>query len=390
MLILSLIISMSALAFEVSFDGSREEAEVTPANTTNVVIYNPSVTGTWIPEVTSPSVSLNPDVTGGVIVTMPSEPIFTTQLPGGDKPGFQSNVYVSGSDSVYSGNTFGFSVMVDTPISVKSGAISLEYDHEIFTLEYVGWYLSSNPVITHFDEEQENGVFAYAEPTDIQGEIFYVSLYVNEGAPFTETSIYFDLTLKDANHNDIFVIDPQKTVHVGCEYHSMSQFVSESTLAHPATCLSPAEYFFSCDVCGYLYDSTFFDGAPSDHSDRGVWHADEETHWHGCDYCHDIDYDMGKHTFGKWVTIKEATKEEDGVRECSCSVCGYTVAENVKYNKGSSSGGSTEEETDAPVTTAAAQNVTVTVGCGSSIALSTLAILPALAVGALVVKKKED
>ena len=108
---------------------------------------------------------------------------------------------------------------------------------------------------------------------------------------------------------------------------------------------------------------------------------------------------MGKHSFGKWLIVKEATKEETGIRECSCTVCGFTKSEPVKYRPATSAGNAGDaDETEAPETTAAtttaattAAGINITVnGCGASVSLGAIAVLPVLAFGAMLVKKKED
>jgi predicted phosphodiesterase len=42
------------------------------------------------------------------------------------------------------------------------------------------------------------------------------------------------------------------------------------------------------------------------------------------------------HTYGEWTIIKEATKDEVGLREHSCTVCGYKVLEEYSASKGCS------------------------------------------------------
>ena len=53
----------------------------------------------------------------------------------------------------------------------------------------------------------------------------------------------------------------------------------------------------------------------------GEWITDANGHHHHCADC-DQDVDAGEHTY-EWVITKEATAEENGLREEVCSVCGY-------------------------------------------------------------------
>lgn len=423
MLIFSLMISMSALAFEVSFDKTEEKGEsfdtgvvIVPAITENgsigegavtfTAIYHPEMTApapdmTWAPSYTEkPDYTENPNYTGPVYDT--ASPSYTNEATHGGKDEetkpHKPPVTLEGETRLYAGNTFGYSVYVNEPMAVKAGAISISFNPDVFSIDYMGWYLSTSPVVISTSEEQRNGVFAYASAEYIQGEIFYFTLRVNEYVSYGPEDISVDIILKDENQNDIEVEDPTLHAYVGCQDHYFNAVIDSSALANPATCHSYAEYYYTCTNCGMLDYSTFtdYDGGFADHSIRDAWHANDEVHWHGCDNCHDMDTDMDKHSFGKWLIVKEATKEELGIRECSCTVCGYTKAENFKYKP---AGSNTDAEDTEPAETTAAvitvvteeDKVTVTIGgCNSSVALGAIAVLPALTLGALLVKKKED
>lgn len=428
MLIFSLMISMSALALEVTFGVSKETDNggydyataiaTVPIRTSNgndswndsgavthTVIYVPStpnMTGA-VPEATVTPANTegwNEPVTGAPDTPTTQMPIWTGNDEGGKDDGATApNIppfTLEGETRLYAGNTFGYSVYVNEPMLVKAGAISISFNSDVFSIEYMGWYSINDPIIASTNYEQQNGVFAYADATYISGEIFYFTLRVNNYASYGPQDISVDIILKDENQNDVEIEDPTLHAYVGCQDHYFNAVIDSSALANPATCHSYAEYYYTCGNCGMLDYSTFtdYDSGFADHSIRDVWHADEEMHWHGCDNCHDMDTDMDKHSFGKWLIVKEATKDEMGIRECSCTVCGYTKAENFKYvsNSGSDSDDTDTEvtETEAVTTTAADNNITVNIGgCGSSITLGTLAVLPVLA-GAVLIKKKED
>lgn len=50
------------------------------------------------------------------------------------------------------------------------------------------------------------------------------------------------------------------------------------------------------------------------------WHFDENSHWNTCECGAKLN--EGAHTF-KWVTDKEATATEAGLKHEECTVCGY-------------------------------------------------------------------
>ena len=58
------------------------------------------------------------------------------------------------------------------------------------------------------------------------------------------------------------------------------------------------------------------------------WSSDEQQHWHGCEYCQEKDA-VAAHAFGEWKVTKEPTATEKGLRERSCSVCGYSQTEEM-------------------------------------------------------------
>lgn len=69
-----------------------------------------------------------------------------------------------------------------------------------------------------------------------------------------------------------------------------------------------------CSECGYVCQHPSYD--PS-------WHSDETGHWNTCE-CGAI-LNQAAHTFA-WVTDKEATATEAGVKHEECTVCGYQKA----------------------------------------------------------------
>ncbi len=67
------------------------------------------------------------------------------------------------------------------------------------------------------------------------------------------------------------------------------------------------------------------------HTYADTWTYDETHHWHASTCGHETEVsDKAEHTFGEWVTVTEATKDAEGVKERSCS-CGYK--ETAKIDK---------------------------------------------------------
>ena len=56
---------------------------------------------------------------------------------------------------------------------------------------------------------------------------------------------------------------------------------------------------------------------------EGEWQMDENSHWKLCE-CGEV-LDKADHTF-EWVTDKESTDKEAGMKHEECTVCGYKKA----------------------------------------------------------------
>ena len=67
------------------------------------------------------------------------------------------------------------------------------------------------------------------------------------------------------------------------------------------------------------------------HTYSEAWTSDASGHWHAATCGHkDEVIDKAAHTFGDWTITKEPTEEDEGSREKSCTVCGYTVPEVIE------------------------------------------------------------
>ncbi|NLF37087.1 MAG: hypothetical protein GX584_08055 [Clostridiaceae bacterium] len=43
--------------------------------------------------------------------------------------------------------------------------------------------------------------------------------------------------------------------------------------------------------------------------------------------------DGGEHEFGDWVVVREATEEEEGLKEKACTVCGHKISAPISVVK---------------------------------------------------------
>ena len=65
---------------------------------------------------------------------------------------------------------------------------------------------------------------------------------------------------------------------------------------------------------------------PEKHDYSGSWSSDENGHWHECS-CGEIT-DKAAHDNGEWIVVKEATADEEGLKELRCT-CGYVLDSEV-------------------------------------------------------------
>ena len=59
-----------------------------------------------------------------------------------------------------------------------------------------------------------------------------------------------------------------------------------------------------------------------------AWESDSATHWRVCVH-NDGGREEAAHTYGDWVVTKEATETAEGLKERSCTICGYQETEAI-------------------------------------------------------------
>ena len=69
--------------------------------------------------------------------------------------------------------------------------------------------------------------------------------------------------------------------------------------------------------------------APHVHSFSAQWKSDDTRHWQECECGEKVN--LADHVVAEWTTAAEATKEQDGIDEGTCAVCGRTVQRSTAY-----------------------------------------------------------
>ena len=142
---------------------------------------------------------------------------------------------------------------------------------------------------------------------------------------------------KNAGHN----VDGEKVYTcVDCGYkktevipgqpHEYNQKVVDNKyLKSPATCTTPATYYYSC-VCGAAGTETFTDGEAKGHTFSDQWSHNEIQHWRAATCEHkDEKIQVGDHIWNPGVITTQPTATTKGVKTYTCSVCGATKTEEV-------------------------------------------------------------
>ena len=133
------------------------------------------------------------------------------------------------------------------------------------------------------------------------------------------------------------------------------------------TCTSPGRTeCYRCAICGQYFsdaegshkigeEETVIAQLP--HTFGEDWTYDGTGHWHEC-VCGEKDGEA-PHTFGEWVTVREASESEKGMRERACAACGYTETETIAALPGGADpnggqddpvqGGTADEGQDEPI-----------------------------------------
>lgn len=69
--------------------------------------------------------------------------------------------------------------------------------------------------------------------------------------------------------------------------------------------------------------------APHVHSFSAQWKSDDTRHWQECECGEKVN--LADHVVSEWTTVTEVTKEQDGIDEGTCAVCGRTVRRSTAY-----------------------------------------------------------
>ena len=83
----------------------------------------------------------------------------------------------------------------------------------------------------------------------------------------------------------------------------------------------------SCETCGYK-ETEKIEKLGHTHVYGEEWKKDKVQHWKECGCGEKTE--IANHRFGEWEITKQATEQEEGIREKSCETCGYKETEKIE------------------------------------------------------------
>ena len=101
----------------------------------------------------------------------------------------------------------------------------------------------------------------------------------------------------------------------------------------PSTCVEQGYEKYECSKCHETKTVTL---ELADHIIGSKWVFDnvnyKKGHWHVCTVC-GAEFDHAEHGDWQYDVLKEATKEEDGLKKITCGVCGWYYTEKIDKDK---------------------------------------------------------
>lgn len=198
------------------------------------------------------------------------------------------------------GETVLVEVRLTEVLTTKSGSISLQYDHDVLSVESYTWHLEG-ALIQFFDPATGQGVFACMQPIQIGDLIFSVTFQVAENAEYgrQNVSVGMEFTNNEDPDDNAKVENVPGDIIVSCDNHQIEG----------ATCTEPG----TCAVCGAVA------GDPLGHSWKDATCTAPKT----CKTCGATEGSALGHSYGD-VTVHQPTPEAQGYSEHTCGTCGFT------------------------------------------------------------------
>ena len=206
-------------------------------------------------------------------------------------------------------------VHVTVSLSGCSSAAKLEmqplYDSEKLKLLYVEWI----PAVGNHQESNGVSTITFAQPTDINGELFRIGFSVQKNAPYTDIGLAITIF---GEGNGVLAsydsISAGKYARVSICPHQHGSSWDSNENNHWSVCSKCHEDIAQLDVHSYSNNCDAFcnvcnyQRSVSEHTYQTTWNANESTHWFECTDCGNRN--------------SEESHQYDNVCDTDCNVCG--------------------------------------------------------------------
>ena len=241
---------------------------------------------------------------------------------------FTFNISINAASSISNGQadkgeTVALDIKLSSAKTVKSGAISFEYDKDKFELVSGEWKVT-NTIVSTFDMKTEKGAFAFMSPTSISGTIFKITFKVKSDTTYGKYTISGKLEFENEK-SEKSSETITGTLTVGCSHNLTVKDTKDENLASKATCTQPAKYYYKCSKCGEKGTKTYENGSALGHTGGSASCSKKAV----CTRCNKEYGNLLDHEYGEWKTVKEPTESEEGLKEKECNKCKTKVTEKI-------------------------------------------------------------
>ena len=238
------------------------------------------------------------------------------------------------AEDVHRGHEITLTVTIDDQADIKAGSIELVFDESVFEMVSGEWTLATEPFAK--DAKNGRGVFAYAAPTTVGGDIFTAKFNVKDGAKFGASAITATVQLTNSAKEKIVIDVTLGEYDVVCKHSFTEKIVDEDHLASGATCTEAAKYYFTCEICGVKGTTTFEQGdklphvydkevATKDHLKAGATCDGPAVYYKSCK--------CGANGTETFVSGDKLAHVYDNKCDASCNLCGATRETEHTYGE---------------------------------------------------------
>lgn len=176
---------------------------------------------------------------------------------------------VCGAREVQQGETIELTIQVDQYENILAGAIEFVYDDAVLEIVSGEWLIDA--MIKDYSLTDGRGVFAYATPVTVGGDVFRVTARVVSAERGAHTELVARVRVIDQTNVPVVIEVSLGEYTIPCSHDFSAQNATDEYLNTAADCTSPATYFYSCSHCAAKGTKTFEYGEPAPHTyDREV------------------------------------------------------------------------------------------------------------------------